>query len=59
MKAMEKKEYTAPAVVLVKTEATQLLSGSGVNATGLEYGGVDTGGAIDPSSRALLDLLDI
>ena len=41
----------------VEYEPVQLLTGSGVNADGIGFGGVDSEGTMDPSAREMLDLL--
>ena len=54
-----KKTYMTPAFEVVRVQTQALLTGSGVNTDGIGYGGVDTGGTMEPSSREILDLLDI
>ncbi len=54
-----KKTYMIPALEVVCIQSQPLLTGSGVNTDGIGYGGVDTDGTMEPSSRVLLDLLDI
>ena len=50
-----KKTYLAPQVLIVEVKGQQILAGSDVSSTGLSgfngYGGVDTNGTKDPSSR--------
>lgn len=55
---MKKKEYIAPTMEQIELRPMQLLSGSGVNSSdyGIEYGGVDVGGTIDPAAPELPDL---
>lgn len=50
---MKKKEYIAPSMDVVEIKNMQLLAGSGVTADGIDYGGVDDEGIIDPSSPDL------
>lgn len=55
---MKKMEYIAPTMEQIELRPMQLLSGSGVNSSdyGIEYGGVDVGGTIDPAAPELPDL---
>ena len=48
---MVKKTYTAPALKEIEIKQTQFLCGSGVTGNGIGYGGKDTNGTKDPSSR--------
>ena len=49
---MVKKKYLAPALKEIEIKQSQFLCGSGVTGpNGTGYGGVDTGGTKDPSSR--------
>ncbi len=51
---MKKKEYIAPSMDVVEIKNMQLLAGSGVTSdNGIDYGGVDDEGIIDPSSPDL------
>ena len=46
--------YLAPEVLIVDLDHPNLLAGSGVSSNSYvdtEYGGVDTGGTLDPSAR--------
>lgn len=55
---MKKMEYIAPTMEQIELRPMQLLSGSGVNSSdyGIEYGGVDVGGTIDPAAPELSNL---
>lgn len=47
-----KKIYSAPVAEIMSTEMEELLVGSVTSAEkGIDYGGVDVDGSIDPSSR--------
>ena len=50
---MKKKEYIAPLMEVVETKNMQLLAGSGVTADGIDYGGVDDEGTLDPTAPGL------
>ncbi len=50
---MKKKEYIAPLTEMVEIENMQLLTGSGVTADGIDYGGVDDEGTLDPTAPGL------
>ena len=52
---MKKKEYIAPLTEMVEIENMQLLTGSGVTADGIDYGGVDEDGILDPSAPGLFE----
>lgn len=50
----KKKIYLAPEMIIVDVEHNCLLAGSGVGANSYveaEYGGVDTGGVLDPAAK--------
>jgi hypothetical protein len=50
---MKKKEYIAPSMDVVEIKNMQLLAGSGVTADGIDYGGVDDEGTLDPTAPGL------
>lgn len=51
---MKKKEYIAPSIEVVEVKNMQLLAGSGVTSdSGIDYGGVDEGGTLDPTAPGL------
>ena len=50
---MKKKEYIAPLMEVVEIKNMQLLTGSGVTADGIDYGGVDDEGTLDPTAPGL------
>lgn len=50
---MKMKEYITPSVEAVEIEDMQLLAGSGVTADGIDYGGVDDEGTLDPTAPGL------
>ncbi len=51
---MKKKEYIAPSMDVVEIKNMQLLAGSGVTSdNGIDYGGVDDEGIIDPMAPDL------
>ena len=51
---MKKKEYIAPSMDVVEIKNMQLLAGSGVTSdNGIDYGGIDDEGILDPSSPDL------
>ena len=52
---MKKKEYIAPSMDVVEIKNMQLLAGSGVTSTGIDYGGVDNDGTLDPSAPGLFE----
>ena len=47
---MKMKEYITPSMEVVEIKNMQLLAGSGVTSTGIDYGGVDENGTIDPQA---------
>ena len=47
---MMKKVYITPTLNMEKLEAAKLLAGSGVKAEGIGYGGIDSGGSLDPAA---------
>ncbi|MBR1505069.1 MAG: hypothetical protein IJ614_03055 [Prevotella sp.] len=51
-----KKTYIAPMMETVEYEPVQLLTGSGVNADGIGFGGVDSEGTMDPSAPGMMGL---
>jgi len=51
---MKKKEYIAPSMDVVEIKNMQLLAGSGVTSdNGIDYGGVDDEGTLDPTAPGL------
>ncbi len=48
---MKKKEYITPNMRMLSCGMGSLLSGSGVSADGIGYGGVDKDGSMDPSAK--------
>ena len=54
---MKKKAYMMPAMQVVKIDNVQLLSGSGVTSdNGIQFGGIDEEGTLDPSAPGMLGL---
>ena len=54
---MKKKAYMMPAMQVVKIDNVQLLSGSGVTSdNGIQFGGIDEEGTLDPSAPDMLGL---
>ncbi len=47
---MKNKNYIKPEMQVLKIEFMQLLSGSGVISNGIDYGGVDESGNLDPAA---------
>ena len=50
---MKKKEYMTPTMDVVEIEKVTLLAGRGVTSDGIDYGGVDDSGALDPDAPTL------
>jgi len=51
---MKKKEYIAPSMEVMEIKNMQLLAGSGVTSdNGIDYGGVDDEGTLDPTAPGL------
>ena len=50
---MKKKEYIIPLMKVVELKKMQLLAGSGVSSDGIDYGGVDDEGTLDPMAPSL------
>ncbi len=54
-----KKTYFTPTMGVVHTDAMKLLSGSGVESSlGIDYGGVDTDGTMEPGAPELSGVPD-
>ena len=54
-----KKTYFTPTMGVVHTDAMNLLSGSGVESSlGIDYGGVDTEGTMEPGAPELSGVPD-
>lgn len=54
---MKKNAYITPDIQEVKIDNVQLLSGSGVTSdNGIDFGGIDQEGTIDPSAPELPEL---
>lgn len=48
---MQKKEYMTPNMEVMEIKTMTLLAGSGVNSDlGIDYGGIDEGGSLDPAA---------
>lgn len=50
---MKKKEYIAPSMEVMEIKNMQLLAGSVTSDSGIDYGGVDDEGIIDPMAPDL------
>ena len=50
---MKKKEYIVPSMEVVEIKNMQLLAGSGVTSDGIDFGGIDDEGVLDPMSPGL------
>lgn len=50
---MKKKEYMTPSIEVVEIKNMQLLAGSGVTSDGIDYGGIDEEGILDPMTPEL------
>ncbi len=53
-----KKTYQQPSMMMVSLRATTMICASyGINsANGIEYGGVDNSGILDPSAKGITDI---
>lgn len=48
---MQKKKYMTPNMEVMEIKTMTLLAGSGVNSDlGIDYGGIDEGGSLDPAA---------
>ena len=61
---MKKKEYIVPSMEVVEIKNMQLLAGSGVTSDGIDFGGIDDEGTLDPTAPGLAidptsDLLEL
>ena len=52
---MKKREYMTPSMDVVEIEKVTLLAGSGVTSDGIDYGGTDDNGLLDPDAPGLID----
>lgn len=52
---MKKREYMTPSMDVVEIEKVTLLAGSGVTSDGIDYGGIDDNGLLDPDAPGLTD----
>ena len=52
---MKRKEYIIPLMKVVELNKMRLLTGSGVTSDGIDYGGVDEDGILDPSAPGLFE----
>ncbi len=52
---MKKKTYMTPEVQVMEAENVQLLTGSVNSDLGIDYGGVDEGGTLDPAAPEFSD----
>ena len=50
---MKKKEYIVPSMEVVEIKNMQLLAGSGVTSDGIDFGGIDDEGTLDPTAPGL------
>lgn len=55
---MQKKEYMIPTMDVVEIEKVTLLAGSGVTSDGIDFGGIDEGGTLDPAAPPGLSYMD-
>ena len=57
---MKKKEYMTPTMDVVEIEMATLLTGSGgVTSDGIDFGGTDDIGTLDPEAPTLENLLEL
>jgi hypothetical protein len=56
---MKKKIYMTPDIQVVEIEMTQLLAASGITSDGIEWGGVDTEGTLDPAAPGMPNMGEI
>ena len=56
---MKKKIYMTPDIQVVEIEMTQLLAASSVTSDGIDWGGVDEGGTLDPAAPEMPNMGEI
>ena len=56
---MKKKDYMTPSLMVTEIATTAFLMVSGVGSEGIDYGGVDEHGTIEPSAPTMLDEIDL
>ena len=52
---MKKKEYMTPSLIVTEIETTTFLMVSGVGSEGIDYGGVDENGSLEPTAPIMPD----
>ena len=52
---MKKKEYMTPSLMVMEIATTTFLMMSGVGSEGIDYGGVDENGSLEPSAPSMSD----
>ena len=56
---MKKKEYMTPSLVVTEIATTAFLMVSGVETEGIDYGGVDENGSLEPTAPIMPDVIDL
>ena len=55
---MKKKDYMTPSLMVTEIATTAFLMVSGVGSEGIDYGGVDEHGTIEPSAPTMPDAIE-
>ena len=55
---MKKKEYMTPSLVVMEISTTAFLMVSGVGSEGIDYGGVDENGSLEPTAPTMPDAIE-
>ena len=55
---MKKKEYMTPSLMVTEIETTAFLMVSGVGSEGIDYGGVDENGSLEPTAPTMPDAIE-
>jgi hypothetical protein len=55
---MKKKDYKTPSLMVTEIATTAFLMTSGVGSEGIDYGGVDENGSLEPTAPIMPDAIE-